>query len=196
MIGDISFTDLAGVPQSPSPFRIAGGSCRPGVVVAAEGSCTVDVVLAPSQAGTFESRLAISDNAYGPPRSIELRGIGTPSLGLPVPTRPSHPRGPAVRISHHPASVTEKRTATFRFATKPSGARAECELDELGFTPCSSPKRYAQLSAGRHSFRVRLPAASGPSSSDPAGHLPRADTLGRDLAEGAGTGVNVYPGIR
>lgn len=164
-IEDISFTDLAGAPQSPSPFRIVGGSCQRGTVIAPEGACTIEVSLAPPQAGTFESRLAISDNAYGPPQSVEVRGVGTPNLGLAEPPRPSHPRVPAPRIIRHPARVTQERTATFWFSVKTSNSPAECELDHLGFKPCTSPKRYVDLSRGRHNFLVRLRAASGSSGS-------------------------------
>lgn len=159
-ISGISFTDLAGAPQSPSPFRVVGGSCQPGQVVVPGGSCTIEVALAPSQSGSFRSRLAISDNAYGPPQSIELQGTGTPPV---APPRPSHQRPSVVRVTQHPASVTWKSTARFRFFTRPSDASAECALDHLGFKPCSSPSRYTKLAKGRHSFRVRVSGASSSS---------------------------------
>lgn len=170
-IKDIFFTDLLGVPQSASPFQIAGGSCRSGKVVAPDGNCTIEVALVPSQTGFFQSRLAVSDDASGSPQSIELQGTGTASSrvsdGLPE-SSDKVQATPRVRITHHPDPVTAKRAAMFSFSAAPSGAKTECKLDHLAFEPCSSPRRYAHLLSGRHKFQVRVHDPSISVASPPA----------------------------
>jgi len=142
------FTDLFGTPQSPSPFQIVGGSCHEGRVVVPDGSCKIEVALSPVESGLFQSKLVISDDASDSPQSIELQGTGTaPPQRIPLTT---------VRITHRPARVTAKHTATFWFSVAPAGAKGECKLDHLGFRPCSAPSRYVQLSNGRHEFQVRV----------------------------------------
>ncbi|HKF82906.1 MAG TPA: hypothetical protein VKB23_08110 [Solirubrobacterales bacterium] len=57
---------------------------------------------------------------------------------------------------------TKKRFATFRFRSRSNGVRYVCRLNgeqvppKLGrWRPCTSPKRYTQLRAGRKAFHVR-----------------------------------------
>ena len=169
-IEGISLTNFFGGPQSPSPFQVVGGSCQAGLVVASHTSCSIEVVLAPWEEGFFRSRIQIADDAPGSPHEVEVQGAGTapPAKGggatvtviMPKPEK-TPPRGgvsdakPTVRITRHPARFTARRSATFGFSTTPAAASKECELDRLGFKPCSAPVRYAQLSTGRHEFRVR-----------------------------------------
>ncbi len=160
-IQGISFTDLLGVPQSPSPFRIVGGSCHEGQVVAPESSCTIEVVLAPSEPGSFQSKLEITDDASGSPQTIEVQGTGKATTTEVVLRSGS----PAVRITHRPTDASRKRAATFWFVAAPVNAVTECELDHLGFEPCSAPRRYTHLSIGRHEFKVRAADPSGGSAS-------------------------------
>jgi hypothetical protein len=168
-INGIFFTDLLGEHQWAGPFQIAGGSCQSGKAVGPGGKCIIEVALAPSQTGFFQSRLAVSDNAFGSPQSIELQGTGTASSrfaeGLPESSNKVRQATSRVRITRHPVSVTTKRVAAFLFSTLPSGVKTECKLDRLAFEPCSSPKRYTHLSSGRHKFRVRVHDSSGSEAS-------------------------------
>ena len=75
MIYGVSVTDPYERPESPSPFRVVGGSCREGVVVPTSASCTIEIILEPPQAGSFDSKVAIADNAESA-QSLVLRGVG------------------------------------------------------------------------------------------------------------------------
>jgi hypothetical protein len=171
-INGLFFTDLLGEHQWAGPFQITGGSCQSGKAVAPGGKCIIEVALAPSQTGFFQSRLAVSDNAFGSPQSIELQGTVTASsrVGEGLPESFSKPRQVSTRvhITGHPALVTGKRGAAFSFSAVPSGAKTECKLDHRAFETCSSPKRYAHLSIGRHKFQVRLHDPSNSVTSPPA----------------------------
>jgi hypothetical protein len=167
-IGSIATTDLSGALQVPSPFQVGGGSCQGGIVVPPSGSCTVAVAIAPTESGTFHSRLAIADNAPGSPHLIDLLGIGMPASHPAKPRRSKSAnghRGSSLRITHHPSRLSAKHTAMFSFSISPPGARTECELDRLGFEPCSSPNRYSGLSSGAHRFLVRSRGSSRSASS-------------------------------
>jgi len=169
-IKGISFTDLFGAHQWASPFKIAGGSCRSGEVVAPGGRCTIEVALAPSQTGFLQSLLAVSDDASDSPQSVEVQGTGIASKHGDVGSPESSHEAQAtsrVRITRHPSPVTAKRAATFSFSAVPPGAKAECKLDHLAFEPCSSPKHYAHLSNGRHKFQVRAHDPSNSVTSPP-----------------------------
>jgi len=197
VIEGISFTDFFGEPQSPSPFRVVGGTCEEGVAVPGRGSCTIELVMDPWEPGFNQSRLSISDNAPRSPQSIEVQGDGEPPppseewrggggtvivLGPPDgkelsesfrsagPTEPVAiaAKNTSVRITHHPARVGRKRSATIRFSVAPGDAITECELDRLGFRPCSDPIHYAHLQLGRHIFRVRAKGQSSASESPSA----------------------------
>lgn len=62
------------------------------------------------------------------------------------------------------AGTAESGTATFTFSAYASGMSFECRLDgptgDGAWTPCSSPKVYAELAPGSYAFRVRLAGAS------------------------------------
>ncbi|HKZ15057.1 MAG TPA: choice-of-anchor D domain-containing protein [Solirubrobacterales bacterium] len=101
----ISVTDIYERPESPSPFRVVGGSCREGVVVATSESCTIEVVLEPAKVGSFESKIVIADNAESE-QSVLVRGVGVapppPSTGSGTVTKsepdssvPSPPPSPS-----------------------------------------------------------------------------------------------------
>jgi large repetitive protein len=60
-------------------------------------------------------------------------------------------------ITSAPANPTNSQAATFAFTGASSGATYECTLDSTSaFTACTSPKAYGGLSAGTHTFRVRV----------------------------------------
>ncbi len=55
--------------------------------------------------------------------------------------------------------------AVFRFASSEPGATFRCRLDKGKFKPCSSPRAYRHLAAGKHSFRVKASGLGGPDTS-------------------------------
>jgi len=62
---------------------------------------------------------------------------------------------PASRIDSGPAGVTSGTSASFSFSSDDPAARFECRLDEGEFAPCESPRSYADLTAGPHTFHLR-----------------------------------------
>lgn len=61
---------------------------------------------------------------------------------------------PVTLLSAHPPKRTHARRARFAFAAQSGEATFLCRLDAARATRCSSPKRYAGLRPGRHSFEV------------------------------------------
>ncbi len=59
-------------------------------------------------------------------------------------------------------------TAKFTFTSTEPGSSFQCKLDKRKFKPCSSPKKYKRLSAGKHKFKVRAVDASGNIDASPA----------------------------
>ena len=70
---------------------------------------------------------------------------------------------PETTINSAPSNPTNKRDATFTFSSNDPSAGFECQLDAAAYAPCTSPKTYAELPDGSHTFHVR--------ASDPAGNV-------------------------
>ncbi len=69
---------------------------------------------------------------------------------------------PDTIVDNGPASPTELTSADFVFHSTEAGSGFQCQLDGGGFSACTSPKNYAALSLGAHSFDVK--------ATDPAGN--------------------------
>ncbi len=83
-----------------------------------------------------------------------LRGTVAFALGGAQPTVRVDGTAPAVSITQKPASPSNQGSATFEFgADEP--ATLECKVDAEAFSPCSSPKIYAGLADGSHTFVVK-----------------------------------------
>ena len=68
------------------------------------------------------------------------------------------PNAPDTTITASPQAKTYSTAATFSFtATSPSATFA-CTLDSNNYSACTSPKTYAGLGLGSHTFRVRATA--------------------------------------
>ena len=73
--------------------------------------------------------------------------------------------------------VLSSTSASFEFGS--TGAQSfECRLDAQEFQPCSSPRTYANLGQGAHSFQVRGLSADGDADQSPATRSWAADTVG------------------
>ena len=97
----------------------------------------------------------------------------TPSVQDEYPNwAPGTPGGgaPDTQITKSPKDVIRKDTAKYEFeADPPAGATFECKLDKKAFKACTSPRRYKNLSNGKHKFQVRA-SAGGETDPTPAKH--------------------------
>jgi hypothetical protein len=69
-------------------------------------------------------------------------------------------RSPTAAVTLAPVSLSNTRSATFGFSAD-EPATFECNLDQGGFEPCSSPALYQGLGDGSHTFAVRPRDAVG-----------------------------------
>jgi hypothetical protein len=83
--------------------------------------------------------------------------------------------GPIATVDTGPADPTGSTNATFTFSSGDLGATFECQLDAGAYAACSTPKSYAGLAEGTHTFRVRATDTVGNVGS-PAAHTWRIDT--------------------
>jgi glucose/arabinose dehydrogenase len=68
--------------------------------------------------------------------------------------------GPVPKLGAHPPRKTASKVARFAFsASERSSFR--CKLDRRPFRPCTSPKLYRALGAGRHTFKLIATDAAG-----------------------------------
>ncbi|WP_370249599.1 hypothetical protein [Nocardioides sp.] len=68
---------------------------------------------------------------------------------------------PTTTIGSGPLNNTTARTASFTFSSTDATATFECSLDGGTYAACTSPKAYADLTVGEHTFRVRAVNATG-----------------------------------
>jgi subtilisin-like proprotein convertase family protein len=66
---------------------------------------------------------------------------------------------PVTTITQKPKTSTKPK-ASISFTSNEAGATFECNLDGLGWNPCTSPKKLKKLSVGKHTFQVRATDAA------------------------------------
>jgi hypothetical protein len=90
------------------------------------------------------------------------------SRGFTVNTSPPDTTAPDTFIDGGPTGTIDAADVTFRFSASEGGASFECKLDSGNWAGCTSPKSYAGLSNGTHTFFVRAKDASGNVDASPA----------------------------
>jgi Ca2+-binding RTX toxin-like protein len=88
---------------------------------------------------------------------------------------------PETAIDSGPSGTSNSASATFAFSSTEPNSRFECALDGASFNSCTSPKDYANLSAGSHAFEVRATDVAGNTDPTPAS---RTWTVGTPPAPG------------
>jgi hypothetical protein len=68
---------------------------------------------------------------------------------------------PTASITGHPRNPSNVKAPTFAFTANERGSTFSCRLDGAGFGRCTSPKGYANLADGVHTFIVRATDAAG-----------------------------------
>ncbi len=84
---------------------------------------------------------------------------------------------PSTTIDSGPSGLTNNASPSFGFSSNDAGASFECRLDSGSFAPCTSPKSYAGLADGAHSFEVRAKDAAGNTDASPASRNFTVDTV-------------------
>jgi hypothetical protein len=75
---------------------------------------------------------------------------------------------PETWITSGPAAQTSSRTAALSFTSTDAGSMFACRLDGGGFSACTTPKTYAGLADGSHTFEVRATDPAGNTDPTPA----------------------------
>jgi hypothetical protein len=90
------------------------------------------------------------------------------TVDLPPAPPPPDRTPPATSITAGPSGTSATRSASFSFGSSEAGSAFECRLDAGAWGACSSPKAYANLGEGRHTFFVRARDRAGNTDASPA----------------------------
>jgi hypothetical protein len=75
---------------------------------------------------------------------------------------------PDTAINSGPSGTITVSDATFSFSSSEANSTFECSLDGTAYSACASPKSYAKLSNGSHTFEVRAKDGAGNVDPTPA----------------------------
>jgi hypothetical protein len=98
--------------------------------------------------------------------SFTITGDGTP---------------PDTSITSHPKAVSNKTSADFGFTSTEEGSTFQCKLDDGVYTDCTSPRNYADLAEGPHTFSVKATDGAGNPDATPAAFTWKIDTTAPTL---------------
>jgi predicted phage tail protein len=89
---------------------------------------------------------------------------------------------PETTIDSGPIGSTNSASASLAFSSNELGSTFECSLDNATYSACTSPKSYASLVDGSHTFEVRAKDGAGNIDATPASRTWTVDTLAAPLA--------------
>ena len=101
-----------------------------------------------AQSGVAPRGLALSPDGT---KVFALVGAGG-GLGFEVLGRDSPPD---TKLTSGPAATTDSTKPSFRFSSTTVDATFQCNLDDAGWQPCTSPANYTGVGPGSHTFDVR-----------------------------------------
>ena len=116
--------------------------------------------------GTYDFRLATSSSDgvdWYSREAASLRPELLITVGGPADTTP-----PDTTITSGPSGTVATDAASFSFSSSESGSSFACRLDGSAFSACTSPRAYAGLAPGGHTFEVRATDAAGNVDPSPA----------------------------
>jgi glucose/arabinose dehydrogenase/PKD repeat protein len=88
-------------------------------------------------------------------------GTTPPKLTVNYTTGSQDTTPPETTIDSGPSGTFTNPSASFTFSSSEANSTFECSLDGANFASCTSPKSYAGLSDGSHTFSVRAKDAAG-----------------------------------
>ena len=83
---------------------------------------------------------------------------------------------PQTTIDSNPADPTSSTSASFDFSASEGSSSFECRIDAGSWGACTSPKSYASLADGSHTFDVRATDVAGNTDGSPASFTWLVDT--------------------
>ena len=86
-----------------------------------------------------------------------------------------------ISITSQPLNPTNLTSADFSF-TSTETATFECQIDNSGYTACTSPKEYIGLAEGLHTFDIKATDAAGNTNSTPASYTWTIDTTAVEIS--------------
>jgi len=93
---------------------------------------------------------------------------------------------PDTTIDSGPSGPTSSNDPSFTFHATEAGSTLECKLDTGTWSLCTSPRAYADLPDGAHTFSVRATDAAGTTDPTPADRTFTVDTTAPDTTITAG----------
>jgi hypothetical protein len=93
----------------------------------------------------------------------------------PLVTQDTSP--PETTIDSGPTGAVNTDTATFSFSSSEQNSSFQCSLDGATFSSCTSPKSYAGLTQGSHTFSVKATDSAGNTDTTPATRSWTVDSL-------------------
>jgi hypothetical protein len=87
---------------------------------------------------------------------------------------------PATIIDSGPAAASNSASAAFSFSSDEQNVTFQCSLDGSAYASCASPKQYAGLADGSHTFGVRASDAAGNTDPQPPSSIWTVDTVAPD----------------
>jgi hypothetical protein len=115
------------------------------------GSCTATQTTTVNGSTTSDTQTGQDVNS-----SINCTGSDCTATAPPTPT-----------ITDHPTSPSDSSSASFSFTDTDQTVTFKCQIDNSGYTPCSSSWIYDNLADGSHTFYVKAKNGTG-QLSDPA----------------------------
>ncbi|MHA2609775.1 MAG: Ig-like domain-containing protein [bacterium JZ-2024 1] len=126
--------------------------------------------------------LAVTNNTtyYYVVTAVDTSGNESGPSNMTFPTTPFPDTIPpeTILLLPLPDLYTQSTSATFSFDSNEAGSTFTCSLDGAGFSPCTSPVNFSNLSEGQHTFRVRATDLSGNTDPTPATHTWNIDHTG------------------
>ncbi|HEX5712506.1 MAG TPA: hypothetical protein VFX85_04245, partial [Solirubrobacterales bacterium] len=116
--------------------------------------------------GNHQFSVRASDAADNTDASPASRSWTVEAPAPPPP--PADTTAPETSIASGPSGSTTATDASFGFSANESGSSFACRLDSGSWGSCASPKSYASLGVGSHTFSVRATDAAGNTDSSPA----------------------------
>jgi arylsulfatase A-like enzyme len=170
-------------PASPanqnSPRVIGAAASGLTVKLYSSADCSGAAVAQGSAADLASPGLQVSvpDNSSTDLRATATDGDGNVSACSAPITYVEDSAAPDTSITSGPSGVTGISSPSFGFTSTEGSSTFTCSLDGAAFASCSSPKSYAGLSDGTHTFKVKAVDAAGNTDASPATRSFTVDTV-------------------